>query len=510
MRRWFITLVILLLIVLALKLQPVTVTVYVPAPALPAAQAVRTVPLAYRLTLNSPRACWSVWYDLPCIGIVQLGYSTLTTPICNENGDTCITMLKLLKHRIPVLFAVPVLVWLAFTFDAQLAAQTPVSICVIGDSSTDSYQAEDNRGGAYHAVSFAWYEQIVRNRDVSAGAWANYGDARRTDYANNASRTGATASYIGGWGNGTLSDLNLSGIIVNRIAAGECDVLVYSIGANDYAPYYEGGYGWVYNGVVTPTQRANAVIAALSTSFNAVHNAAPSIPVVIVHVPDLNNTPLAPVTTYPDAAKRALVTQSISQVNAWIDAVAASPGSNAVAVDILSMFTNGDIPLSGGYWSIVNPPMYFWSLNNNPALGGFLAAPDGHGGTLFECKIANLILRGANTMLFNDVPEFTDAECLQHAGLSSTPTNTPTDTATVAPTPTITMTPIPALTNTPTTVPTPDAPPYIIIHRPGVADTIYFLPPGYARVSGYCSAGNAYMGIKEPGATLRKYVCWNE
>lgn len=385
------------------------------------------------------------------------------------------------------------------------AVTTPVSVCVIGDSSTDSYQAEDNRGGSYHSVSFAWYEQIAHWRpSVSVGTWANYGDARRTDYANNASRTGATASWIGGWGNGTIASLNLTGIAANRIAAGECDVVVYSIGANDYAPYYTGGYGWVYDGTTSPQTRAQNVIDALNTSITALYIADPSTRVILVHVPDLNNTPLAPVVQFPDPAKRALVTQSISIVNAWMDTVDAN-STNAVAVDILSMFTNGDIPLSGGYWSIVSPPMYFWSLNNNPALGGFLGAPDGHGGTLFECKIANLTLRGINT--WYSVPEFTDAECLQHAGLSGAPTNTLVPT--IAPTPTITPTPSPtaSVTNMPPTA-TPQESAYIRIHIAGQTDQIIPLTPGYVRATGFCSGGANYIGIQEPGASFRKYVCW--
>src|SRR5512141_924064 len=83
--------------------------------------------------------------------------------------------------------------WLASA--SWVAAQTaPVPVGAIGDSTTDSYRAEDNRGGTCcKASTYNYLELLVRTGRVDAGAWAYYGGPRRTDYARNWARSGATS-----------------------------------------------------------------------------------------------------------------------------------------------------------------------------------------------------------------------------------------------------------------------------------------------------------------------------
>ena len=75
-------------------------------------------------------------------------------------------------------------------------AQAPGGFGVMGDSSSDEYRAEDNRGGAYAATTRNWVELLARYRGLDFGAWATRAEPRRADYEYNWARSGARAAEL--------------------------------------------------------------------------------------------------------------------------------------------------------------------------------------------------------------------------------------------------------------------------------------------------------------------------
>ena len=75
----------------------------------------------------------------------------------------------------------------------SLSSTTPiVGLGVLGDSNSDEYRADDDRGGQYAAVTFSWVELIAARRGLNLGAWGTWGEPRRTGFKYNWSRSGAT------------------------------------------------------------------------------------------------------------------------------------------------------------------------------------------------------------------------------------------------------------------------------------------------------------------------------
>lgn len=510
----------------------------------------------YRLMLDAPDACWSIAYGVPCVSLAKL----VSIPQYCEQGGVCVPFWKFILRSRPVLVTLLAVGAMAIHAD-MTSAQTGLNVCTLADSSTDEYRANDNRGYLFPAVNLNWLEQLAQYRIgyYNVGTWDANGGYRRNGYSHNVARSGASASYI------PEATANLAGLTNELVSIiGNCDVVVYSIGSNDYAPYFASAFYPVYSGSVTPEARASAVILGLDASIKSVLSAKPSIKLVLNYIPDVAQVPLV-VAQFPSSAGRMNVSYSISLVNFWLNAQATgtagqyqipglADGQHAVTVSVFNEHGTPQFPptFDAGYvWNIGGHSIPFWTLSDNPTQGGLLETDaynppggdkgDGHAGSLYSCLgWANVQIRGINAVMGASVPEFSQTECLQHANLlenPTTPTPPPPTSTPVPPTstavPTVpTWTPSPSPTDAPTSTPVPTAtitntppptltpvPPtatepalsgaYIIVHQAGLPDQITFLPVGYTRVQfGWCS-GTYYIGIKEPGVSLRKYVCWN-
>ena len=68
-------------------------------------------------------------------------------------------------------------VWLLalapFAASATLGASAIRGIGVLGDSVSDEYRANDDRGGSYRATTLGWTEQLVFRRGLNFGPYAN-------------------------------------------------------------------------------------------------------------------------------------------------------------------------------------------------------------------------------------------------------------------------------------------------------------------------------------------------
>jgi hypothetical protein len=121
-------------------------------------------------------------------------------------------------------------------------AQAVGGFAVMGDSSSDEYRADDNRGGSYAATTLNWIELLARYRAVDFGAWATRGEPRRTGYEYNWARSGAQAADV-------ISQGQAAGV-AGQVASGQVSWAVLMIGTNDFA-VGNGTYGEIYSEAVS-------------------------------------------------------------------------------------------------------------------------------------------------------------------------------------------------------------------------------------------------------------------
>ncbi|HRN69615.1 MAG TPA: hypothetical protein PLS49_00390, partial [Candidatus Woesebacteria bacterium] len=67
---------------------------------------------------------------------------------------------------------------------------------ILGDSQSDEYRADDNRGANYPTTTLNWVEILVQERNINIGEWGVWQEPRRSGYAYNWARTGATAASM--------------------------------------------------------------------------------------------------------------------------------------------------------------------------------------------------------------------------------------------------------------------------------------------------------------------------
>ena len=77
-------------------------------------------------------------------------------------------------------FAIGLLVVLSVIGSFNPVALAQSSVGVMGESSSDEFRADDNRGGAYAATTLNWLELLVTHRGLDAGPWGTWGGTRRT------------------------------------------------------------------------------------------------------------------------------------------------------------------------------------------------------------------------------------------------------------------------------------------------------------------------------------------
>ena len=80
---------------------------------------------------------------------------------------------------------------LAVILPTALLAQGASGFGILGDSVSDEYRADDNRGGAYGPTTLNWMELLVRYRGLDSGPWGTRSAPRRTGYEYNWARSGA-------------------------------------------------------------------------------------------------------------------------------------------------------------------------------------------------------------------------------------------------------------------------------------------------------------------------------
>ena len=179
---------------------------------------------------------------------------------------------------------------------------------ILGDSSYDEYQADDNRGGDYHDVAFNMVELLVKYRGFNLGPWGTWGDVRRTGYKYNWARSGSTSS--------TLIQSGQHTGLADQIRAGEVTFVFISVGTNDFSPHFMSGYDDIYSGKMSDAEVNAKVDTAISNMTEAVTTvkAAGAKGVMMMTFPQWEIHP-AIVKQFPNAAGRKRVFNAIEKIN---------------------------------------------------------------------------------------------------------------------------------------------------------------------------------------------------
>ena len=281
---------------------------------------------------------------------------------------------------------------------------------ILGDSNSDEYQADDQRGGEFADTTLSWVEQLVAKRELNFGPWGTWDEPRRTGYKYNWARSGATTR-----------DLIVSGQhegLAQQVAAGEVSHVFIWIGMNDFNTW-NGTYQAIYEGNLSEAElqaKVDGIVADITTAVDTLLQAG-EVQIVIATVADRGMTPNDQV-TFPDPAKRQRVTEAINQVNAGI--IALAQARNLGVADVSKIAADSLTRLDEkGFIGVGGVPINAISKSNDPH---FMQLDDrqGHLGTVASGLIANqLFIEPFNRQYGLDIQPLSDQEILESAGILS-------------------------------------------------------------------------------------------
>ena len=340
-----------------------------------------------------------------------------------------------------LLMLVLMLVGVSLAAPVQSAAP---GLGILGDSNTDEYRADDNRGGAYAATTLNWAELLQRYRGTDWGVWGTRSEPRRTGYAYNWARSGATAC--------SMSNSQTSGLAA-QVSAGQVSDVVIFVGSNDFHSW-NGTYDEIYTGALSDAgvqSKVNSILNCITTSVAALQNAGAQH-VILANYADPGSTRDFQ-TRYPSASGRQRVSNAIMAVNSGLDSLIVARG--LIKVDWANFGTSllGRIDASGNI--IVGGIAIDTATHNDEPHHLQLGDSIGHIGTVVNGIIANLFIDALNRA-GRGIARFSEGDMLVNAGIGAAPsTVTPRPSVTPTPSLVVTLTPVPTLTPTPTAAPLP-------------------------------------------------------
>jgi hypothetical protein len=278
---------------------------------------------------------------------------------------------------------------------------------VLGDSASDEYRADDNRGGAYAATTLNWVELLSRFRGFNVGPWGSRDYPRRGGFAFNWARSGATSADV-------IADGQADGVAA-QVAAGQVSTVLLMVGANDFA-IFNGTYQQIYNGTLAGqalTNKINAIVANIRQSVEIVQQAGP-VTMVVTTLGDRSSTP-AFQANFPDPVRRQSVVNAIVAVNTGIRALAVERG--AILVDLYNygatlvqrIDATGALNVGGERISLTE-------IGDEPH--HMLLGDNEHAGTVASGLLANFVLQELIAAGWSVAP-FSDQEILENAGILS-------------------------------------------------------------------------------------------
>lgn len=278
-------------------------------------------------------------------------------------------------------------------------------IGVIGDSQSDEYRADDNRGGDYASTTLNWVEILQKKRDFNFGEWGVYDEPRRTGYEYNWARTGSTTEAI------ILSGQDTG--LAEQIKSGKVNVVIIYVGANDFVPYRPNGYREIYNDSLSDEQlqeKVDTALAQIRTATRVVKKAGADA-IIIVKVPDWGRH-LAVQIAFPNPTKRARVTDTVNEINQGIELIAGQTG--ATTLDSTEFFRDLTEDSNGSEVTIENATFNRVLPSNTPSS---LFLDDAiHPGTVVNGFFANAIIEHLNSNYGTSIKPLTPLEIFKTAG----------------------------------------------------------------------------------------------
>jgi lysophospholipase L1-like esterase len=280
-------------------------------------------------------------------------------------------------------------------------------IAVLGDSQSDEYRADDNRGYNYPATTLNWVELLQQERNVNFGEWGVWEEPRRTGFAYNWARTGNTSASM------IESEHHVG--VAEQIKQGNVNVVVIFIGANDFAPYIlDDGYQAIYNDQLSDAakkRKVNRIIADIKTAVYTVKDAG-DVRIVLVKVPDWGQHVGVQV-AFPFPDQRNTVTAVITDVNSELDKLANEEG--LLTVDPNALYQGLVYDNDTNKMIVDGVEIERLLLNNNPK--NFYLEDGVHTGTVVNGFLANAIIEKINIMIENDIRPLSESEIREAAGL---------------------------------------------------------------------------------------------
>lgn len=284
---------------------------------------------------------------------------------------------------------------------------TMKGVAVLGDSQSDEYRADDNRGYNYPATTLNWTELLVQERKVNFGQWSVWDEPRRTGYEYNWARTGNTSASM------IESEHHVG--VAEQIKQGKVNVVVIFIGANDFAPYIlDDGYQAIYNSELSDAakkSKVNRIIADIKTAVYTVKDAG-DVRIVLVKVPDWGQHVGVQV-AFPFPDQRSEVSAVITDVNSELDKLANEEG--LLTVDPNALYQGLVYDNDTNKMIVDGVEIERLLLNNNPK--NFYLEDGVHTGTAVNGFLANAIIEKINLMIDNDINPLSETEIREAAGL---------------------------------------------------------------------------------------------
>jgi len=298
------------------------------------------------------------------------------------------------------------------------SAEPQLKLGVMGDSLSDEYFENPTRAYAKN-----WLQQVAENRAIDPGPTAvaagqpqrTWGPPRETGYAFNWSSAWATARSL-------LASGQATGL-ASQVAADGIGCAVLAIGANDFNPY-SGAYAGIYDGTWSAARiqvQELRTLANIKTALVTVRRT--GVPLILVNILDSGSTPaLMDDPFFANATKRQRVTSVINDINRRLRQLAQTYQVPLVDWFGLAQSMAGSPTNLAPVLLLGNTPIKLQQTDPGPGLGanptaGYVA--DGfHPHTTIQGVLANAIITALDSGAGANLPVFTEAEILQHAGLT--------------------------------------------------------------------------------------------
>ncbi|MCK9496723.1 MAG: hypothetical protein M0R75_14695 [Dehalococcoidia bacterium] len=301
----------------------------------------------------------------------------------------------------------------------------------LGDSQTDEYQADDNRGPA---TVLNWWEILTLAGRILPGAWGSRSEPRRVGYAYNWARSSAQSPDV-------IAD-QLAGLAA-QVAAGTVTHVGYMASGNDWLNLSGPLYALtIYNGDGTEDSEGELLSDIVQTfvdwhttimdAIDAALDTAGSGGGMVVMTPQDYLTSPPGREAFPDGTRRGWVTGVIEAIHAQVAAHAAVLNASADytrfavvrgdldLLDVWATADDGHVLISGvrvDYeegWEY-DPETYDPYKLILSSSGGGLS----HAGTLMGGEYARTFLGAANQLTGISIPQLQDAEVLAAAGIDA-------------------------------------------------------------------------------------------